>query len=137
MLPSLYSGQADIIVALDTSGSIGDQEIREFISEVDAIKGQIRARIVLHACDEKLASDGPWLYESWEPVTPPKEISGGGGTDFRPVFEWVERDGLRPDLLIYFTDAEGDFPPHEPPYPVIWLVKGHAPVPWGQRVQLN
>lgn len=137
MLPSLYSGQADIIVALDTSGSIGDQEIREFISEVDALKGQIRARVVLHACDEKLASGGPWLYESWEPVTPPKEISGGGGTDFRPVFEWVERDGLRPDLLIYFTDAEGDFPPHEPPYPVIWLVKGRAPVPWGQRIQLN
>lgn len=137
MLPSLYSGQADIIVVLDTSGSIGDAEIREFISEVDAIKGQIRARIALHACDEKLASGGPWLYESWEPVTPPKEISGGGGTDFRPVFEWVERDGLRPDLLIYFTDAEGNFPRIEPPYPVIWLVKGRAPVPWGQRVQLN
>jgi predicted metal-dependent peptidase len=137
MLPSLYSGQANIVVALDTSGSINDQEIREFVSEVDSLKGQIRARVVLHACDERLAPAGPWLYESWEPVNPPQEISGGGGTDFRPIFDWIERDHLRPDLIVYFTDAEGEFPSHEPPYPVIWLVKGKAPVPWGQRIQLN
>jgi predicted metal-dependent peptidase len=137
MLPSLYSGQVNIVVALDTSGSIGNDEIREFVSEVDALKGQIRARVTLHACDERLAPDGPWLYESWEQVNPPEKVSGGGGTDFRPVFEWVERDGLRPDLLLYFTDAEGEFPPHEPHYPVIWLVKGKTPVPWGQRIQLN
>jgi predicted metal-dependent peptidase len=39
--------------------------------------------------------------------------------------------------LLYFTDAEGDFPLSEPHYPVLWLVKGKAPVPWGQRIQLN
>ena len=42
-----------------------------------------------------------------------------------------------PDLLIYFTDAEGMFPEIPPYYPVIWLVKGKAPVKWGQRIQLN
>jgi predicted metal-dependent peptidase len=43
----------------------------------------------------------------------------------------------RPDLLVYFTDALGEFPAREPVYPVLWLVKGKATVPWGQRVQLN
>jgi predicted metal-dependent peptidase len=43
----------------------------------------------------------------------------------------------RPDLLVYFTDGEGEFPPAAPPYPVIWLVKGPASVPWGERIQLN
>jgi predicted metal-dependent peptidase len=64
-------------------------------------------------------------------------LTGGGGTSFRPVFQWIDRAGLRPDLLVYFTDAEGQFPECEPPYPVIWLVKGRAKVPWGQRIQLN
>lgn len=40
-------------------------------------------------------------------------------------------------MLLYFTDAEGQFPALEPHYPVIWLIKGKAPVPWGQRIQLN
>lgn len=137
ILPSLRSAQADIVVALDTSGSISEQEIDEFVSEIDAIKGQLRARIVLHACDSALAEDGPWLFEPWEEFRLQDEIRGGGGTDFRPVFEWVARQGREPDLLLYFTDAEGEFPPAAPAYPVLWLVKGKAAVPWGQRIQLN
>jgi predicted metal-dependent peptidase len=39
--------------------------------------------------------------------------------------------------LIYFTDAEGSFPNTMPDYPVLWLVKGKHPVPFGQRIQLN
>jgi len=53
------------------------------------------------------------------------------------VFQWVDRQGLRPDLLVYFTDADGEFPERAPNYPVIWLVKGRSTVPWGQRIQLN
>jgi len=44
---------------------------------------------------------------------------------------------MQPDLLLYFTDAEGEFPEQQPQYPVVWLVKGKEPVPWGQRIQLN
>ncbi len=137
ILPSLRSSHIDVVVALDTSGSISAGEIDEFMSEVDAIKGQVSARITLHACDQQLAEDGPWEYEAWDEFEMPTSITGGGGTSFRPVFDWLERDGRRPDLLVYFTDAEGVFPPAEPPFPVIWLVKGKAKVPWGQRIQLN
>jgi predicted metal-dependent peptidase len=137
ILPSLRSAQADIMVVLDTSGSISEQEIDEFMSEIDAIKGQLRARIVLHACDTALAEDGPWIFEPWDEFRSPKSIQGGGGTDFRPVFEWVSRQGREPDLLLYFTDALGEFPLVEPGFPVLWLVKGKAPIPWGQRIQLN
>lgn len=137
ILPSLRSSQADIVVALDTSGSVSSAELNEFLAEIDALKGQLRARITLHACDTALAEGGPWVFEPWEEFKLPREFQGGGGTDFRPVFEWVEQQGRSPDLLLYFTDAEGDFPASEPHYPVIWLVKGKVPVPWGQRIQLN
>ena len=137
IFPSLRSAQTDIVVVLDTSGSIKPAEMQEFVSEIDAIKGQVRARITLHACDAALSSDGPWVFEPWEAFDLPDNLRGGGGTCFTPVFDWLEERGDIPDLLVYFTDAEGKFPGMEPHYPVIWLVKGRGKVPWGQRIQLN
>lgn len=135
--PALRSHQLELLVAVDTSGSIKDGEMGEFIAEIDALKGQVRARITLLGCDACLCPGSPWTFEPWEEFRRPAELMGGGGTDFRPVFDWVARAGLAPDLLVYFTDAQGEFPPAEPPYPVVWLVKGQARVPWGQRIQLN
>ena len=137
ILPSLRSAQVDVVVVLDTSGSIKDKELQEFVSEIDAIKGQMRARLTLHACDAALCKNGPWLYEPWEEFTLPADIYGRGGTRFTPAFEWLDQEGRRPDLLVYFTDADGQFPKAEPGFPVLWLVKGRGKVPWGQRIQLN
>ena len=137
ILPSLRSAQIDVAVALDTSGSIDDTEIAEFLSEVDGLKGRVRARLTLFACDAQLAPDAPWIFEPWEELSMAHEVQGGGGTRFTPVFDWLERHGRQPDLLVYFTDAQGEFPALEPAYPVLWLVKGKNKVPWGQRLQLN
>lgn len=137
ILPSLRSHQIDLVIAIDTSGSIGEVELEEFLSEINAIKGQIRARITLHACDAALAESGPWLFEPWEDLRLPEDFKGGGGTSFKPVFDWVRQQGMPPETLVYFTDAEGEFPEEIPDYHVIWLVKGKAKVPWGQRIQLN
>lgn len=137
ILPSLRSSQVDLVVALDTSGSISDTEMGEFLAEVNAIKGQIRARVTLLACDETVDPDGPWTYEPWQDFKLPKAFAGGGGTRFGPVFDWLDSVGRQPDILVYFTDAEGEFPDREPPYPILWLVKGKTKTPWGTRVQLN
>ncbi|MCU7891550.1 MAG: hypothetical protein KZQ78_08005 [Candidatus Thiodiazotropha sp. (ex Ustalcina ferruginea)] len=137
ILPSLRSNQLELVVAVDSSGSIQDHEMGEFFAEINALKGQMRARVTLLACDSTIADDAPWIYEAWEDFQLPTHITGGGGTHFEPVFEWVAQQGLSPDLLVYFTDAEGAFPKQAPHYPVIWLVKGKEPTPWGQRIQLN
>ncbi len=137
IFPTLRSSQVDILVVVDTSGSVRDEEIREFVSEIDAIKGQMRARITLHACDAALSENGPWVYEAWEEFRVPEGMTGSGGTRFTPVFEWITQMDCKPDLLVYFTDAEGEFPKQEPDFPVLWLVKGRGKVPWGQRIQLN
>jgi predicted metal-dependent peptidase len=124
-------------VALDTSGSIGAEELSEFMTELDALKGQVRARVTVQACDERLDPGGPWTFQPWERIGLPDQLGGGGGTSFVPVFEWLRARHMRPDVLVYFTDAEGEFPPHAPDFPVIWLVKGRQQVPWGERIQLN
>jgi predicted metal-dependent peptidase len=136
-LPRLRSEAIDVHAVLDTSGSIGDAELAAFAAEIDALKGQLRARVTVHACDRALASDGPWIFEAWQPIVLPDRPQGGGGTDFRPVFEWLRESPARPDALVYFTDGCGDFPLQPPPYPVLWLVKGNAEVPWGERIAFN
>ncbi len=134
--PSLRSGQINIVIVLDISGSISNAEIKAFLSEINALKGQLRATIALFACDDKLTEDSPWFYEPWEDFSAPKQFKGGGGTDFRPAFDYLNKLGQTPELLIYFTDAQGVFPQEPNHYPVIWLVKGKSKVPWGKVVYL-
>lgn len=137
ILPGRVGRGMELVVALDTSGSIGRRELGEFLDEVDALHGQLAARVVLTACDAALAPHAPWSFEPGERVELPERLGGGGGTRFAPVFEWVDEAGLRPDALLYFTDALGEFPERAPGYPVLWIVKGRGEVPWGERVQLN
>jgi len=137
IFPSLKSSQINAVIALDVSGSVTDKELQECMSELNAIKGQMRARITLLACDADIIKGFPLCFEPWEEAKLPEEIKGGGGTDFRPIFTWAEQQDLQPDILVYFTDAQGQFPTKLPSYPVTWLIKGKSPVPFGQRVQLN
>lgn len=135
--PSLRSHSGNIFVALDTSGSISAADLAQFVGELNAIKGTLPVRVTLLACDSGLHADTPWICEPWEEFRLPHQFEGGGGTAFAPVFDWVEREGQQPDALVYFTDAEGEIPKVAPNYPVLWLIKGKTPVPWGRRIQLN
>ncbi|SMN02651.1 Sll7028 protein [uncultured Candidatus Thioglobus sp.] len=137
ILPSLKSHQINITVAIDTSGSISQQEVNEFVSEVNAIKANLRAGITLIACDDKLSEHSPWRFEAWDELQFPTSLGGGKGTNFNPVFDYINTQDSACDVLIYFTDAKGKFPELEPNYPVIWLVKGKEKIPWGTRIQLN
>jgi len=137
IFPMLKSSQVNALIAVDVSGSISDDELNQCIAEINAIKGQLRARVTVIAIDDKIAPGFPKVFEAWEEISLTEPISGSGGTDFRPVFDWQETLDVAADVLIYFTDAQGTFPSQAPAYPVIWLVKGKAPVPWGERVQLN
>lgn len=137
IFPTLKSHQINAVVALDVSGSVNDKELQDCLSEINAIKGQVRAAVTLLACDSEIVEGFPHRFEPWEEATLPQAMPGGGSTDFRPVFTWTQQQDQQPDLLVYFTDAQGFFPATPPNFPVIWLVKGKSPVPWGTRVQLN
>jgi len=135
--PRLKSTQINAVIAVDVSGSVGNKELNEFLSEVNSVKAQVRAKITLLPCDSELIEGSPFIFEPWDEVTLPKDVKGGGTTRFVPVFDWINQQDQAPDIVIYFTDACGVFPTQEPYYPTIWLIKGKQDVPWGQRVQLN
>jgi predicted metal-dependent peptidase len=133
-LPSLHSEALEIVVAIDSSGSVDEKLLGEFVGELESLMEQFDDyRIELLIADMKVRSHrsyGPGeLLET--------RISGGGATDFRPVFDWVEEHLDRPKLLLYFTDAAGTFPAEAPPYDVLWVLSREAEVPFGERIVLQ
>lgn len=135
--PSLKNHELDeMVLALDTSGSIGKEDLEQFVAEVGEILALHPARLHLLCCDKTLNSVE--VFERGELPGAPI-LKGGGGTDFRPVFEYVERSGITPACLIYLTDLEClTYPPHEPPYPVLWAKVGNSGSlpPYGEIVQI-
>ncbi|MCM8807966.1 MAG: VWA-like domain-containing protein, partial [Candidatus Omnitrophica bacterium] len=62
------------------------------------------------------------------------EIIGRGGTDFRPVFKYLEEKRIK-FPLIFFTDLFGDFPDKSPQFPVLWITKSSKKAPWGITIK--
>jgi predicted metal-dependent peptidase len=133
----LRSAEVNVVVALDVSGSVSDEDIGQCVAEINMIKARMRAHITLIACDAGIAAGFPKEFYAWDDFRFDGEVAGGGSTDFRPVFEWAAQQDIQANVLLYFTDGHGTFPKAPPTFPVVWLVKGKAAVPWGQRIQLN
>jgi predicted metal-dependent peptidase len=136
-------GCGELVIGVDTSGSIGPKQVERFFSEMAGIVESVNpSRLVVLWCDADIArmddleevSDLTSLK-----VTIDKEgVPGGGGTDFRPVFKHIEKLGLEPECLVYFTDTMGTFPDKPPSYPVIWgNIYPRGSVPWGDMVNVE
>lgn len=126
-----YSIQAAL--AIDTSGSIGKKELALFQAEISSILGAYpMIELTLYYADAELY--GPYQLNSTRREWP--EPEGGGGTDFCPFFEAIERQHF--DVAIYLTDGYGAFPSPAPTLPVLWVLTpiGYEHVPFGQVVQL-
>jgi predicted metal-dependent peptidase len=114
-------GAECVVVGADTSGSIGQKELDMFFAEMAGILEDVRPKhLLIMWCDAHVHR----VDECEEPqdlmVLRSKKAPGGGGTDFRPVFDEIAKRGLTPDALVYLTDGMGTFPPTAPSYPVIW-----------------
>jgi predicted metal-dependent peptidase len=138
MLPGRAGyGCETVVVAVDTSGSVSQQELDAYMGEVGGILADVKPRrIIVIGCDAQVTQvDEVRSLDEFDGVRA-KGIKGGGGTSFRPVFEYVEQEELRPEALIYCTDLQGAFP-EEPAYPVVWCATTNDPVPFGDVVRLT
>jgi predicted metal-dependent peptidase len=132
-LPSNVSQTFRIVVAIDSSGSIDDTLLSEFLSEVNFLMSMVaRYQIELLVCDEKIQEHK--TFTSGEALE--CSVKGASGTDFRPVFAFVEREFDDVKLLLYFTDLEGIFPHKPPNYEVKWVSPKQEEVPFGTVIVL-
>ena len=124
----------EIVVAVDTSGSIGTQELEQFAGEINAIINEAQPESIrVIYCDAALQAVEE--FGPSEPITlSPK---GGGGTDFVPPFRWVEENSVEPKCLIYLTDLCCNSFPVAPDYPVLWVTDSHRTPPFGEKLRIS
>ena len=126
-----------IVWVWDTSGSIGQKEMNTFGGECkDVIRTCHPEEVILIGCDAAVASVHNFSQHDeidWSTT----EVGGGGGTDFRPPFEWLKARDIVPDCLIYFTDMCGPFPAEDPGYPVVWCATTPQEGPFGKTIHID
>jgi len=137
-LDALEGESVRVYVAIDTSGSVDDRQIRALAAEVQGILAAYPHVICdLYYCDARC--HGPFRLSAHGEIPQP---IGGGGTDFRPFFEAVERDRSQYEsaVCVYLTDGFGDFPALPPTLPVLWVVtpggRGFEVFPFGETTRL-
>lgn len=125
----------EFVIAIDTSGSVYKDLVIRFLEECYSVVEQAqtkRRRIVLHIiqCDSKIKEDVIITgYDDFIRYMKAFTIRGGGGTDFRPVFDRVNeliKTGQLDNLkgLIYFTDGKGRYPDKPPNYDTAFIFYG-------------
>lgn len=143
----------EFVIALDTSGSCSGELVRMFVTRTYDILNEsalfghsVHVRIL--QCDARVQNDTIITNrEDFARFSANLEVMGGGGTDFRPVFDYVGNliaHGEFTDLrgLIYFTDGMGTFPEIPPPYETAFVFVEEEGLPrsvppWAMKVVID
>ena len=141
-LPTMgVPGPDHIVVAVDTSGSMSDDELSKILKEIDRLRSTTQCGMTVMQCDAEIQSIKS--YEEWdEPDFNRTRFIGRGGTSFLPVFNWIadqqRTKGMNLDCLFFMTDGYGNFPAEPPPYPVAWIVTENfmKDIPFGEIIEL-
>ncbi len=134
-LPSVERrGLGEIVIVVDTSGSIGKRELEQFAAEISAISEETQPEAIHVVCCDA-AVQSVQEFRASEPVK--LDPRGGGGTDFRPAFKWVTQKDIPPACLIYLTDLCCDSFPETPDYPVLWVTESRRTAPFGETIRIT
>ena len=137
-LPATYSETVgEIVVAIDTSGSIGGEELRSMVSEMVGICEQVMPdKVHLIWWGSSVVGEQvfePGQYEGMARSLRPKD---GGGTDLHCVFDWVIERRVTPACVVVLTDGCWDTPP-APPYPVLFGMTTDTVSPFGTTIRIK
>jgi predicted metal-dependent peptidase len=142
IMPSIRGEHLEVVIASDTSGSMLE-ELKEIYSELQHVFSSYDSyRVTLVETDTEVRAVKE--YENGMDFTDDMpEGKGGGGTDFRAVFKWIEdnRPGIK--LVIFPTDGHARFPDDDPGIPTLWIVpegpgnKKADEFPFGDVIVLN
>jgi predicted metal-dependent peptidase len=127
-------GVGEICIAVDCSGSINPRQLGLFESEIRSIIAGQQPRLV-HVLYFDTEVQKVETYQAGQPI----KLSpvGGGGTDFRPCFTWLNDRGIQPQTLVFLTDLWGQFPDQAPTYPVLWASTDTRQAPFGQVIPME
>jgi predicted metal-dependent peptidase len=136
-LPGLRSEElGEVVLAVDTSGSIGQRELARFAAEAEGILDSFDCKLTILYHDTEMQKVQRWQSSDGSLMLEP---AGGSGTSHVCVFDWLECEGEQASCIVCLTDLYTEFPLYAPNVPVLWAVVGDnvtAP-PFGLRIALG
>ena len=117
----------ELVIAIDTSSSCSKEVVQQFLAETYEILSQRenffrKMKVYIIQCDSFI-QDVAIIHseEEWKEYSKEITIQGRGGTDFCPVFQYIEEQKKAKEIkrlkaLIYFTDGDGLYPQEKPDY---------------------
>jgi predicted metal-dependent peptidase len=136
VVPTLHEPTiGHLVFAMDTSASVNQRCLKAFNTEIhDVLSNVTFLSLTVLQCDTKIHKIN--VYEPDDEID--LKVVGRGGTNFAPIFEWIENEfEEEPSALIYFTDmGSSDYPDTPPDYPVFWARTENYDAPFGIHIDL-
>ena len=143
----------EIVIAIDTSSSCSRQTVQRFLEETYSMLSERenffkKMNVHIIQCDCYIQEDVTLsCEEDWRAYMKQIRIQGRGGTDFRPVFTYVDRLIEKKKIrnlkgILYFTDGDGIYPAKKPDYETAFIFIKEPPenvkIPsWAIRLYLD
>lgn len=120
-------------VAMDTSGSISDNELTQFLSEISQIAKYAKVTVV----EADTTVKNSYIFKPNKTY----KVKGRGGTAYQPAFDWFNKMKDQVDGVIYFGDMDcfDTEAIHKPKYPVLWAIVGNQrkPADFGNEIRIT
>jgi len=130
------SGQ--YVVEIDTSGSIGEKELKTFMGELHGILSDMEPeRIHVMYVDAALHGDVHEIDDPNDLLDLSKKAGGGGGTDMTVVFREMEQRGIEPEAVIVFTDGYTGFGDEQDVNTIWCITTPSITAPWGTTIHVE
>ena len=127
-LPSTYGEKIKILFAIDTSGSVTNEDLSNYMGIISNISKShdisVEFRLITHDCD---VHDDYHMYNGNMEKIKNVKIHGNGGTSHVPLFDYIHKKGYDREtkLLISFTDGYSTFPDRVPRgFQVVFVLAG-------------
>lgn len=125
----------ELVIGVDTSGSIGQQELNEFNAHINRILHScVPEKVTVIYCDAAVNSVAEYTPDDF-PVT--LKLQGGGGTAFDPVFSYIDENGIEPEVVVYLTDGYGNQNSFTTKHETVWLTTHSINFDWGTVVKFE
>jgi predicted metal-dependent peptidase len=113
----------EVVLVIDTSGSIGQRTYDRFLSEAQAVLDDLKPDKLHLLSVSHVVADAVTLDVG---DTVPTKLKGGGGTRFKPAFDWVAKHTYDVDVMVYLTDGYSDDLNDitDVEFPLLWLSTG-------------
>ncbi len=133
-MPSLIGERVGhLVIGIDTSGSVGNKELGEFLSEVQSIAKDVHPdKVDLIYWDGEVAGHEEYSASQVDSIIDSTKPAGGGGTDPTCVMEYMKEKAIKPEAIIMLTDGYIGNWGKEWNAPILWTIignnKDYAPV---------